>query len=476
MENALLRSIREGQDSGTYLVLDADVADAWPELCISPFGCVPKADADSRFAARLIHDLSFPRGSFVNDASDPDDLPPLTYEHVGELALRIESTKSNKPRVRVKLKRGDVKIAFRHIHGHPRAGAQSRYWRGRIAMEIESISCTFAGYQFLRHYGRFIPAPARLTAPLPRGRLTSAVSHHVATVVHVLLSASRLDCQKDRLRQAPFDPSLATSAGIIASTPAATLSSRPLTASCWPACSESPCSPKPANRSHSKCSNRSWRASIPEKPTTASLVKGTRRAYTLQVGDVKIRDVHEKITSSWDRASTVENCFRGSKNDQGGNSATRKLKRSDHATLCPARAALALLHHASTIGSSNKSPLCLVASGELLSADSMATALRRAAASLGANSTRISCHSLRSGAATALLSAGVDSTLVMLRERWRSDVFQRYTRYDRQSSANLAMRMARGSPERVTGRGPADANEGFTPHGVLQRIPHCHGQ
>ncbi|KAG2821317.1 hypothetical protein PC112_g11425 [Phytophthora cactorum] len=98
MENALLRSIREGQDSGTYLVLDADVADAWPELCISPFGCVPKADADSRFAARLIHDLSFPRGSFVNDASDPDDLPPLTYEHVGELALRIESTKSNKPR------------------------------------------------------------------------------------------------------------------------------------------------------------------------------------------------------------------------------------------------------------------------------------------------------------------------------------------------------------------------------------------
>ncbi|KAG3213848.1 hypothetical protein PC129_g15231 [Phytophthora cactorum] len=140
MENALLRSIREGQDSGTYLVLDADVADAWPELCISPFGCVPKADADSRFAARLIHDLSFPRGSFVNDASDPDDLPPLTYEHVGELALRIESTKSNKPRVRVKLKRGDVKIAFRHIHGHPRAqelnrviGAVESRWRLRVS-------------------------------------------------------------------------------------------------------------------------------------------------------------------------------------------------------------------------------------------------------------------------------------------------------------------------------------------------------
>ncbi|KAG2766111.1 hypothetical protein PC116_g16993 [Phytophthora cactorum] len=135
MENALLRSIREGQDSGTYLVLDADVADAWPELCISPFGCVPKADADSRFAARLIHDLSFPRGSFVNDASDPDDLPPLTYEHVGELALRIESTKSNKPRVRVKLKRGDVKIAFRHIHGHPRVCARCRR-QGTVVIDL----------------------------------------------------------------------------------------------------------------------------------------------------------------------------------------------------------------------------------------------------------------------------------------------------------------------------------------------------
>ncbi|KAG6945069.1 hypothetical protein JG688_00016757, partial [Phytophthora aleatoria] len=145
----------------------------------------------------------------------------------------------------------------------------------------------------------------------------------------------------------------------------------------------------------------------------------------------------------------------------------KELKRSGHATLCPVRAALVLLHHASTIESSNKSPLCLVASGELFSADSMAKVLRRAAASLGADSTRISCHSLKSGGATALLSAGVDSTLVMLHGRWRSDVFQRYTRYDRQSSANLAMRMARGSPERVTGRGPADTNEELTPHGVL---------
>lgn len=60
MEHALLRSIREGQDLGTYMVVDRDVAEAWPAIRISPFGCVPKADADPRLEARVTHDLSFP--------------------------------------------------------------------------------------------------------------------------------------------------------------------------------------------------------------------------------------------------------------------------------------------------------------------------------------------------------------------------------------------------------------------------------
>lgn len=45
--NALKRSVREGQDAGTYLVVDADAAAPWQDVHISPFGCVPKADADS---------------------------------------------------------------------------------------------------------------------------------------------------------------------------------------------------------------------------------------------------------------------------------------------------------------------------------------------------------------------------------------------------------------------------------------------
>ncbi|EGZ20185.1 hypothetical protein PHYSODRAFT_491167 [Phytophthora sojae] len=174
-------------------------------------------------------------------------------------------------------------------------------------------------------------------------------------------------------------------------------------------------------------------------------VKGTRRNYTLLVGDVKIRDVRGRETSSHDLAATVEvdvHHFRGSKNDQTGSGTTRRLGRSGHDTLCPVRAALVLRHHAASIGATDHSPLCRVSRVEMLSADTLAKVLRRASAATGTDPTRISCHSLRCGGATALLSAGVDSTLVMLHGRWRSDAFQRYTRYNRQTSADLAMRMA----------------------------------
>jgi hypothetical protein len=63
LENALLRSIREGQDIGTYLVFDDNVLAMWPEVHVSPFGCVPKGDTDPGLQARIVHDLSFPVAS-----------------------------------------------------------------------------------------------------------------------------------------------------------------------------------------------------------------------------------------------------------------------------------------------------------------------------------------------------------------------------------------------------------------------------
>ncbi|KAF4035730.1 hypothetical protein GN244_ATG12219 [Phytophthora infestans] len=96
MESAPLRSIRDEQGNGTYLVLDDDVVDAWPGLHISSFGCVPIAITDPRLK--------------------------LTYDPVGALAARrIELIKSKKPRAGVKLKRGDVKTTlatFTVIHGY----------------------------------------------------------------------------------------------------------------------------------------------------------------------------------------------------------------------------------------------------------------------------------------------------------------------------------------------------------------------
>ncbi|KAE8896858.1 hypothetical protein PF003_g19369 [Phytophthora fragariae] len=110
--------IREGQEAGTYLVLDRDVAQRWRELHYSPFGSVPKADTDPAHEARVIHDLSFPAGESVNDLSDPDKLPPLVYESIGAIARRIETLKQRSPATSVKLMRGDVKWAFKHVHGY----------------------------------------------------------------------------------------------------------------------------------------------------------------------------------------------------------------------------------------------------------------------------------------------------------------------------------------------------------------------
>jgi hypothetical protein len=63
MQNALLRSIREGQDAGTYLVVSADAVPHWKHLLVSPFRCVIKAGADPRLEARAIHDLASPQAT-----------------------------------------------------------------------------------------------------------------------------------------------------------------------------------------------------------------------------------------------------------------------------------------------------------------------------------------------------------------------------------------------------------------------------
>ncbi|OWZ07944.1 hypothetical protein PHMEG_00019592 [Phytophthora megakarya] len=112
---ALARSIGDGQAQGTYLVLDLPVALRWSALRFSPFGCVPKKDVNPKEAARLIHDLSYPKNASINNCSTQSELPVLNYDSVRLIARRIEELVVRYPRLKVKILKGDVKTAFRLI-------------------------------------------------------------------------------------------------------------------------------------------------------------------------------------------------------------------------------------------------------------------------------------------------------------------------------------------------------------------------
>ncbi|KAE9267392.1 hypothetical protein PF008_g31374, partial [Phytophthora fragariae] len=106
---AALRSIRKGQDTGGYLVVDADILDQWQSVQCSPFGAVEKGDVDPSLEIRLIHDLSYPAGTSINDCLDKSCLPDVEYAYVTTLALRIEYLASMYPAHQVRILKGDVK-------------------------------------------------------------------------------------------------------------------------------------------------------------------------------------------------------------------------------------------------------------------------------------------------------------------------------------------------------------------------------
>ena len=155
MQNALLRSVRAGQDNETYLVVDVAAARVWSELHYSPFGCVPKTDCDPNLEARVIHDLSFPRGDSTNDWSDQDSIPALTYEHVAAIARRILQLRDRHPDVTIKIMKGDVKSAFRHIHVHE---SVSPYFTGAVpdqGLVVIDLALPFGWTGSPAYYGVF---------------------------------------------------------------------------------------------------------------------------------------------------------------------------------------------------------------------------------------------------------------------------------------------------------------------------------
>lgn len=114
-ENAVRRSIREGQDGGQYIVLDLDLLERWKHVTTSPFSAVEKKDEDPNVVCRLVHDLSCPKDDSTNSDTVTDGLPVMCYRPAAEIALRIEELTKQYPGVRIMMMGGDVKGAYRHL-------------------------------------------------------------------------------------------------------------------------------------------------------------------------------------------------------------------------------------------------------------------------------------------------------------------------------------------------------------------------
>jgi hypothetical protein len=112
---AITRSIRDGQDTGQYLIVDANILERWREVICSPLGAVEKKDVDPLDEVRTIHDLSYPKDDSVNSAFVADSVPRVRYDSVAIIARRIENLVQVGHAGRIRVLKGDVKTAFRHL-------------------------------------------------------------------------------------------------------------------------------------------------------------------------------------------------------------------------------------------------------------------------------------------------------------------------------------------------------------------------
>ncbi|EGZ08124.1 hypothetical protein PHYSODRAFT_422173, partial [Phytophthora sojae] len=152
--NALIRSIRDGQEKGTYLVVSRKAAPRW-KLHFSPFGCVEKADTDPQVEARVIHDLSFPRGASTNAWSNQDSIPLLVYDLINVIVRRIVQLRREDPDTPIKLMKGDVKAAYKNVHV---LESVSAFFAGAILEDdvvVIDLSLPFGWTGSAAHYGVF---------------------------------------------------------------------------------------------------------------------------------------------------------------------------------------------------------------------------------------------------------------------------------------------------------------------------------
>ncbi|ETL38305.1 hypothetical protein L916_10098 [Phytophthora nicotianae] len=112
--NSIIKSLRTGQDTNRYVILDIDLLSILEDFTCSPFGAVQKGDVDLSKETRLIHDLSYPKGASVNDNTAEEGEITISYDGAVAIANRVLDVASEHPDQQ-HMMTGDVNGAFLHI-------------------------------------------------------------------------------------------------------------------------------------------------------------------------------------------------------------------------------------------------------------------------------------------------------------------------------------------------------------------------
>ncbi|GMF52829.1 unnamed protein product [Phytophthora fragariaefolia] len=172
---------------------------------------------------------------------------------------------------------------------------------------------------------------------------------------------------------------------------------------------------------------------LPSSPRSATL-----RGIIVACSDISITDKNGKDCSTFGKIAEVAIRFRGGKNDQYKQGTIRSIGHSGSNWICPVHAKWFLAQHHRELQLLATEPLCTITSGSIVQRRDISQLIKAAAVAAGEPPQHFSTRSLRSGGASALFAAGVDSIAVKQFGRWRSDAFERYVRLNNHQTSTMA--------------------------------------
>ena len=135
--------------------------------------------------------------------------------------------------------------------------------------------------------------------------------------------------------------------------------------------------------------------------------------------------------------------FDSDKGDRYKKGCTIRLGKNRDKVLCPVRAVRWIqrgrLHL--KLPDSPDSRISQVGTGMVVPRQKFINRIKKIAKKAGLNPKQISGHSLRIGAATQLMAAGFDATVIKLMGRWKSDCYMAYLRLNPNLAGTVAMKI-----------------------------------